>query len=256
MVRPVEHTIATIERAATELVARRHTRRQGAALAESCRPTDNASALAIQRAVTRLLDADIGGWKCALPSPGKLVLAPIYRDTIQTASPCPVRARDGILRVEPELAYVLACDLPVRDQPYTPADVDRAIARTHLALELLESRYTDHHAVSFFDNLADGLVNQGLFLGPAVNDAADCGELALQVGSANALLQGRHPDGNPRLPLYWLVEYLRSQGEGLLAGQVVITGSYAGSLPLAMATEVRIGYGALGMLSVCFKADD
>ena len=248
--------MANIELAATELVARRRSGRHGAALAEACRPTNLASALAIQRAVTRQLAAKIGGWKCALPSPGKRVLAPIYRDTIHTASPCPVRVRDGILRVEPELAYVLARDLPARDQPYTPTDVDSAIARTHLALELLESRYTDHHAVSFLDNLADGLVNQGLFIGPIVDDDADCGELALQVGSANALLQGRHPDGNPRLPLYWLAEYLRSQGEGLRAGQVVITGSYAGSLPLAMATEVHIRYGALGTLSVCFKADD
>ncbi|MDY7575188.1 fumarylacetoacetate hydrolase family protein [Actimicrobium sp. CCI2.3] len=251
-----EDDIARIELAATELVARRRTRRQGAALAEGYRPTDVAAALAIQRAVTRQLAADIGGWKCALPSPGKLVLAPIYREAIHTASPCPVRVRDGILRVEPELAYVLARDLPARDQPYTPADVDCAIARTHLALELLESRYTDHHAVSFIDNLADALVNQGLFLGPVVDDDADCGELALQVGNANSPLQGRHPDGNPRLPLYWLAEYLRSQGEGLRAGQVVITGSYAGSLPLPLASEVRIRYGALGTLSVCFKADD
>jgi 2-keto-4-pentenoate hydratase len=253
---PVEQTSATIERAATELVARRRTGRPGVALEEGTRPTDVASALAIQRAVSRQLEADIGGWKCALPSSGKLVLAPIYRDTIHTASPCPVRVRGGLLRVEPELAYVLGRDLPVRDQPYTAADVDSAIARTHLALELLESRYTDHHAVSFFDNLADGLVNQGLFLGPTVEDDTDCGELALQAGSASSLLQGRHPDGNPRLPLYWLAEYLRSQGEGLRAGQVVITGSYAGSLPIAIATELHLRYGSLGTLSVCFKADD
>ncbi|MFT5533777.1 MAG: 2-keto-4-pentenoate hydratase [Candidatus Paceibacteria bacterium] len=256
MALPAARAAAAIELAAAELVARRRANRQGPALAEGLRPTDSASALSIQRAVTRQLDADIGGWKCALPSPGKLVLAPIYRSMIHRTSPCPVRVRDNVIRVEPELAFVLAHDLPARAQSYTPTDVDSTIAQTHLALELLDSRYTDHHAVSFIDNLADGLVNQGLFLGPMVNDTAGSGELALQIGSANDVLQGRHPDGNPRLPLYWLAEYMRFQGEGLRAGQVVITGSYAGSLPLPIATTVNIRFGALGTLSVCFRADD
>jgi 2-keto-4-pentenoate hydratase len=252
---PAAMTMAAVDLAATELVNRRRAHRQGDALPEHCRPADVTAALAIQRAVTRQLGAVIGGWKCALPSPGKLVLAPLYRQSIHTTSPCPVRVRgDGILRVEPELAYVLGRDLPVRDQPYAPAEIDSAIADTHLALELLESRYTDHHAVDFLDNLADGLVNQGLFLGPLVDDDAGSGELDLQIDGTP--VPGRHPDGNPRLPLYWLANALHSQGDYLRAGQVVITGSYAGNVPLATGVPVQIRYGALGTLSVSFAADD
>ena len=36
-------------------------------------------------------------------------------------------------------------------------------------------------------------------------------------------------DADPRRPLYWLAEFLRQQGIGLRAGQVVITGSLAGA---------------------------
>ncbi|WP_344761911.1 2-keto-4-pentenoate hydratase [Actimicrobium antarcticum] len=241
--------------AATQLFTRRRSREQGPVLQDACRPTDIASALAIQAAVTRLLGAEIGGWKCATPAAGQVVLAPIYQTSIHATNPCPLLVRGSMAQVEPELAFVLGCDLPPREQPYTPADIDAAIVRTHLSLELLDSRYLDHRAVSFLDNLADGLVNQGLFLGPQIDPAGECGTLALQIGSTNETLAGHHPAGSPRLPLYWLAEYLRSQGQGLRAGQVVITGSYAGCIPLPIGQDVAIRYGELGTLTVCFQSD-
>ena len=51
------------EAAASQLVAARLARRPGARLAESCRPRDNETALAIQRRVGELLHFDVGGWK-------------------------------------------------------------------------------------------------------------------------------------------------------------------------------------------------
>jgi 2-keto-4-pentenoate hydratase len=252
-------TPAQIAAAAAILLDRRQSREQGGALPDACRPLDIDSGFAVQAGVTAGLGLGISGWKCALPSPGRTVAAPLYAGSIHDTSPCPVIVRNGQVRVEPELAFVIAHDLPVRDTPYTAADVDAAISRTHMALELIDSRYVDHKAVAFPDNLADGLVNQGLFIGPQVDtDAASrATDIALRIRAPQAeerTLAGHHPDTHPRAPLYWLAEFLRSRGDGLRAGQVVITGSYAGAVDVPPATDLEIVYGELGSLHVHFTA--
>lgn len=243
--------------AAAILVARRGSGEQGPRLPESCRPADLDAALAIQAAVTAQLGDRIAAWKCGLPAADRVVLAPIYAGTVHTNAPCALWVRAGQARVEPELAFILGHDLPVRESPYTPAEVDAAVARTHLALELIDSRYSDADNASFADNLADGLLNQGLFIGPEVDArqarAASAMPLRITVASgATNELAGRHPNGDPRAPLYWLAEYLRSTGRGLLAGQAVITGSYAGCIELPLEQDIAIRYGELGTLTVRF----
>lgn len=246
--------------AATILAARRRCGEQGPRLPEPLRPLDVDAALAIQAAVTAQLGAGIGAWKCGMPAAGRVVAAPIYASTIHTVdtgSPCAVWARAGQARVEPELAFILGRDLPARDSPYTPAEVDAAIVQTHLALELIDSRYSDSADAGFVENLADGLLNQGLFIGSQVagESAAATSEMALRISLENGgeiHLAGRHPDLHPRAPLYWLAEFLRSKGQGLQAGQAVITGSYAGSVDLPLGQNIAIQYGDLGMLTVRF----
>lgn len=251
-----------VQTAATILAQRRLQGIQGPGLPDGIRPTSLDEAMAIQRAITPLMGDSVGGWKCGTPGPDKLVVAPIYACTIHRQSagmPCPVWAHEGAVRVEPELAFVLGQDLPVREEPYEPHEVDAALAATHLALELIDSRYEDPGVLSFADKLADGLVNQGLYIGPAVNDDAAAQLRAMPIGvrihgGAEQVRAGQHPDPLPRLPLYWLVEYLRDQGVGLVAGQVVITGSYAGTFPLPIETDVVMRYGDLGAVSVRFEA--
>lgn len=243
--------------AATILAARRKNGEHGARLPESCRPLDIDTALAVQAAVTNLLGERIGAWKCGMPAEGRVVASPIHAGTIHTASPCPAWAHAGQVQVEPELAFILGHDLPARDLPYTPAEVDAAIARTHLALELIDSRYSDPAAASFSENLADGLLNQGLFIGPQVDDEQACttGTMAIRVTHADGReidLDGRHPNADPRAPLYWLAEFLRCKGQGLQAGQAVITGSYAGTFSVPAEQDIAIQYGTLGMLKVHF----
>lgn len=244
--------------AATELATRRKTGVQGPRLPLPLRPLDVESALAIQALVSRQLAGDIRAWKCGLPADGKPVVAPIYSGTIGQSNPCAAWARGGKVRVEPELAFVLAHDLPARSAPYTAEEIDAAIASTHLALELIDSRYSDPEQADFLENLADGLLNQGLYIGPQVDAerARVASELAIDIRTGAQevnRLQGRHPAGQPRAPLYWLAEFMRSAGPGLQAGQAVITGSYAGSIELPLAQDITIQYGDLGALTVHFS---
>ncbi|MDB5838396.1 MAG: hypothetical protein JWQ23_348 [Herminiimonas sp.] len=243
--------------AATILAARRRSGEQGPRLPERCRPLQVDTALAIQAAVTKQLGDRIGAWKCGMPAESSVVLAPIYTGTIHAASPCAAWAHAGQVRVEPELAFILGRDLPARDAPYTPADVDAAIARTHLALELINSRYSDPADAAFAENLADGLLNQGLFIGPQVHGekARGAGMMAIRMNletGQEVQLEGRHPNADPRAPLYWLAEFLRRNGQGLQAGQAVITGSYAGSFEVPVEQQITIRYGDLGVLTVRF----
>jgi len=246
-----------ISSAAGILAARRKCGEQGARLPEWCRPSDVDTALAIQAAVTEQLGDPIGAWKCGLPAESRIVMAPIYAGNISIDSPCYVRARAGQVRIEPELAFIVGHDLPVRDVPYTPAEVDAAIARTHLALELIDSRYSHPDDAGFAENLADGLLNQGLFIGPQVDDdeARAISNMTIRVIlelDQEIRLDGHHPNGDPRAPLYWLVEFLRRRGQGLQADQAIITGSYVGSFNVPVGQNIAIRYGDLGVLKVCF----
>jgi 2-keto-4-pentenoate hydratase len=61
---------------------------------------------------------------------------------------------------------------------------------------------------------------------------------------------GKHPDGHPLRPLYWLINYLAERGEPLRAGQIVTTGSYAGVLEVPLDTPLTFKYGDFGSLSL------
>ncbi len=253
--------------AAKILVERRINGSQSDRLPEHCRPQNLEQALAIQSAVTEQwceqMDDSIGGWKCLLPPEAKLVVGPIYTRTIDSVPPVSLwvkNSADGVrARIEPELAFFFGQDLPPRTGPYTPAEVDAAIARTHMALELINSRYADPASCEFPEMLADGLVNQGLFIGPQVDSASARGASSFTVTMtcANGEVierQGQHPNTHPRAPLYWLAEFLRSRGEGIVAGQAVITGSYAGVIEVPLNTDIQIDYAGLGSMQVSFTA--
>ena len=155
-------------------------------------------------------------------------------------------------------SFCFAQDLPPREQPYTAAEVDAAISRTHLALELINSRYSDPSQCTFPEMLADGLVNQGLFIGPQVDSdlARNASEFAINLHQNGELCvhHAKHPNTHPRAPLYWLAEFLRSQGQGIVAGQAVITGSFAGVLEVPMDTDITLDYVGLDKMEVSFKA--
>lgn len=252
------------QEAAAILVERRQTGVQGDRLPESCRPTDIPQALAIQQAVTEqwceFMNDSVGAWKCLLPVSDKTIVGPIYTRTIDSVAPVSLWPKPGtsdIARIEPEFAFFFGKDLPPRAEPYTPADVDAAISRTHLALELMNTRYIDPSQCEFPEMLADGLVNQGLFIGPQVDSelARNTSEFTLNVryNGENHTHHAKHPNTHPRAPLYWLAEFLRTQGQGIIAGQAVITGSFAGVLEVPMNTDIHLKYGDLGEYEVSFR---
>lgn len=251
-------TTAQCDMAARHLLAARRARQSGPRLAEFCRPTELEDALSIQRRVQELLGAKTGGWKCSVPTAERAIsCATIFLSAIARTSPCPVIASSGVVRIEPEIAFVLGRDLPPRTAPYGEAEVCAAIAETRLVLELLDSRYADPAAVTFPELLADHVSNQGLFVGPVLADALrrQLDSFAVAVETPDATLHtraGRHPDGHPLRPLVWLANFLASRTEirGLKAGAIVTTGSYAGALEAPTGTPLQVRFGNLGEIGV------
>ncbi len=250
---------AAQESAAQFLLAARQSGRPGPRIDEAARPADVADAIAVQRRVTDLLGMTVGGWKCSVPTAERsIIAAPIFTPTIQHRSPCTLRVTGAVARIEPEIAYVLARDLPARAQPYSGSDVRTAVGSVHMALELIASRYAEPKTVTYPELLADFIANQGLFVGPAVDAPGDRAleGFPIAVHAGGALLtavDGKHPDGHPLKPLVWLANYLATRGDHLRAGQVVTTGSYAGIIDVPLDTPLTVAYGDFGLLAVTLQ---
>jgi 2-keto-4-pentenoate hydratase len=258
------------QRAARHIVAARSARTAGERIDPSQRPTNVEQALAVQRIVTRLMlgeppdapyekiAAGIGGWKCSLPNAERSIsAAPILASTVQRGTHCTLVPRAGMAAIEPEIAFELARDLPPRELPYSEAEVRAAIGDARLVLELIASRYVEP-VVSFPEMLADHVSNQGLYVGPVVQNGVDLPlariELSVSAGTTSLEKEGKHPDGNPLLPLYWLANFLSTSGQGLRAGQIVTTGSYAGIVTVPLGTTVTVRFGDLGSIETLFEA--
>ena len=246
----------TNEMAAQHLVAARRARKPGERLPENCRPETVDDALAIQRRVGELLNETVGGWKCSLPKADRHIVAPIFASTIYTQSPCEVLHDGPAVEIEPEIAFILGRDLPVREKSYTEEEVRNAIRETRLVLELMGCRYAETSSLTSLELLADSFKNQGLFLGPVLPDGLnrqlESFPVRIDGGSAYSLdREGKHPDGHPLRPLYWLANFLR--GKELCAGQVITTGSYAGIIKVPVGVPLTITFGDLGKIHVTFS---
>jgi len=244
------------ETAAQFLFAARNSGRPGARIPAGARPADIAAALAIQNRVRELVGLPVGGWKCSAPSePRPISCAPIFAPTIFRTSPCPVITGGGTTKIEPEIAFVLGRDLPPRATPYSEDEVRGALREARFVLELMGSRYAESTGISFPELLADSVSNQGLFVGPIVNDALsrplEAFPITVRRNDETLMAkEGKHPDGHPLRPLYWLANYLARRGDHLRAGMIVTTGSYCGVIDAPLDVPLTIMYGDLGSLAV------
>lgn len=249
------------EKAASILAAARRQGTQVERLPVDLRPSTVDEGFATQRKVSDVLGRESGAWKCALPTAGKVIAAPICADLIYRSVECSFSTRSvqSTVKAEPELACFIKRDLPPRRYAYSEAEVLDALGDVHLALELLGSLYSQPASLTFPELLADGLFNAGLVIGPRVEfpDGATPHHLPAEfaisltaAGEAPVRLESRHPDGNVLLPIVWLANFPSERGLGLQAGQAVITGSYAGALELPLGRQLDIGFGALGILPI------
>jgi 2-keto-4-pentenoate hydratase len=240
----VSQTIS--QRAAALLVSARETGRPIQDLPDALRPTSVAEAYAVQVEAARLT-GPIGGWKVVLPPAG------------ETPKAAPIAARQvlaqdgrwataGSARLEVELALSFKSDLPRRARPYERHEVSAAIGDAHVAFEILGSRFIDRRSISPLSVLADGQVNAGMAVGPAIAPwpELDAAHLAMSL-SVDGKLEASTDRGasNDQVleAMTWLANHAAEHFGGVSAGQTVLTGARIGpvEVPTATTAEARSG---------------
>lgn len=246
--------MSAYQQAAQELLNRRQAGTKAPRLDESFRPTSIDDSLMIQGEMAKV--ETVGGWKCLLPpEEGKIIAAPIFN--VQQGSVVELFEDKQTARVEPEICFVLAKDLPAQAADYSEAEIIDAIASAHMALELMQSRFADDAGQSFYESLADCMLNQGVFIGPEIDKAAaittNSVKITVTQGEEVRELDGKHPNARAVDGLIWLVNYMSKRGVGLKAGAAIITGSFKGIVNMNFDVETHIAYEGLGEYQVTFK---
>lgn len=256
-------TIQKFTETAQQLLARRVPGTKAYGLADAFKPTTIEDALVVQQEMIKLRSDSVAGWKCLIPlAENKIIIAPIFSDTVRKGEQCEIMKDNGKVRVEPEIAFVLNKDLPARDTDYSEAEINDAIGSCHMALELIQKRFSDDAEVEFPELLADGLVNQGVFIGPEIDKAlaftASNFKLSFKQTDENGevseqVFDGVHPDPLPQLPIYWALNFMTKRGTTFKKGEAFITGSYAGVVEVDFDKKTDIEYTGIGSYTVVFK---
>ena len=257
-------TLQKFTDAAQQFLTRRTSGTKAYSVDNAIMPNTTEEALIVQQEIIKLRTDVVAGWKCLLPlAEDKTIIAPIFSETMQKGPQCWLMQDNEKARIEPEIAFVLNQDLPARDKGYSEAEIDAAIGSCYMALELIQSRFTDDCDVLFPERLADCLSNQGLFIGPEIDrrTAYKANEIVLSITQTQAngerseqTFDGVHPDPLPQLPVYWAINFMTKRGTNFKKGEAFTTGSYAGVITLDFDKLTTIDYDGIGSFDVTFKA--
>jgi 2-oxo-3-hexenedioate decarboxylase len=215
---------------------------------------DLAAGYAVQR-VLREAAGPLAGWKLGVTSRAKQaqvgVSSPVFGflpgagsldlgeplDTGQLIQP----------RCEPEIVFVLGRDLA--GPHVTAADVLTDSSGVAVGIEVLDSRYRDYRftmADVVADNTSAGRFVVGAPVPPAGIDLRLVGVVLEKNGEVVATASGAASLGHPAAAVAWMVRTMAADGEGLRAGQVVLSGGLTAAVPVApgdvvVATIDRLG---------------
>jgi 2-keto-4-pentenoate hydratase len=154
-------------------------------------------------------------------------------------------------KIEAEVAFVLGSDL-VGENP-SWSEFIQAVAFALPALEIVDSAITDWK-ISLADTVADN-ASCGLYvLGdqPSPLGAVSLGNLGMQMsinGTTVSVGTGAACLGHPLRAAYWLAQTLANLGEGLHAGQVILSGALGPMVPVKAGDVVLADLGHLGSVS-------
>jgi 2-keto-4-pentenoate hydratase len=226
-------------------------------------PPDKKAAFAIQSAVREKLGWTHAGWKIGCtseraqkalktdgPFPGPLYAERLYKSGVHLET-LPENSRT----TEPEIAFTLARDLPVRDRAYSVDEVLAAVASVHPAIEIVNPRCPKgfDDVVEWY--IADGGLNHALVLGDPVKPLSreDYAKVKVNV-SVNGQQKysgiGANALGGPEQALTWLANDLNAKGLHLRAGDVVTTGVITEVFDTTLGDDVAATYDKLGTVKV------
>jgi 2-keto-4-pentenoate hydratase len=199
----------------------------------------------------------LAGWKLGVTSRAKQAQvqlpAPVYGhlDTADALDPGELLDTSPLIqpRVEPEIVFLLGRDLA---GPHVrAADVLAATAGVAVGLEVLDSRFRDYR-FTMADVVADRVSASRHLVGapmpPAGLDLRLVGVVLEKNGALVATAAGAASMGHPASAVAWLVRALAAEGEGLRAGQIVLSGGLTEATPVTAGDVVTATIDRLGSL--------
>jgi 2-oxo-3-hexenedioate decarboxylase len=154
-------------------------------------------------------------------------------------------------RAKPEIVFIIGKDLS--GPAVTAADVLAATASVATGIEILDCRYAGTQ-VTVPDLIADN-ASAGRFLvgSPVPLDGIDLrlvGVVLEHNGQVAGTAAGAAALGHPAAAVAWLVRSLAAAGEGLLAGQVVLSGGLTDAVPVRPRDVVVASIDRLGSVEL------
>ena len=213
-------------------------------------------------AVQRVLQGQAGplvGWKLGVTSRAKQaqvgVDAPVYgflagANALDLGAPLDTTALIQP-RAEPEIVFVMGRDLAGRY--VTATDVLSATSGLAVGIEILDSRFVDYRftmADVVADNTSAGRHLVGTPVPPAGVDVRLVGVLLEKNGRLVGTASGAASLGHPAAAVAWLVRQLAVSGDGLRAGQVVLSGGLTAATPVTAGDVVSVSIDRLGTVEL------
>ena len=230
-------------------------------------PTSLEEAYAIQAEVTRLSGHAVRGFKVGSTSKEAQQLlgttepasGPIL-DPYLLASPAAVPIVAAQMpAIEGEFAFRLGRTLPPREAAYTHTDVADAVEAVAGAIELVGTRIAGGLAgKGRFLVTADGGVNIALVTGRWTTDwrrlDLKTHRVAMRInGKLLGQGEGARALGDPMNVLVWLANQQSRFGRGLMAGDIVSTGTCTGLDRVAPGDRAVADFGSLGQVELTLQ---
>jgi 2-keto-4-pentenoate hydratase len=216
-------------------------------------------------AVQRLMRDDAGtqvGWKLGVTSRAKQqqvnVDEPIRgflaaAHQLDLGEPLPV-AEHIQPRCEPEIVFVLDRDLG--GESCTGAQVLAATRGVAVGIEVLDSRFLDYR-FTMPDVVADNTSAGRFVMGPLTPvggiDLRLVGVVLEHRGEVVATAAGAAALGHPAAAVAWLVRSLAADGDGLEAGQIVLSGGLTAAVPVTAGDSIVVTIDRLGVVELACR---
>ncbi|WP_028935720.1 2-keto-4-pentenoate hydratase [Pseudonocardia spinosispora] len=204
----------------------------------------------------------IAGWKLGVTSRAKQaqvgVSDPIYgflpaAGALDMGAPLDTSALIQP-RCEPEIVFVLGRDLA--GPRVTAADVLAATSGVAVGIEVLDSRFRDY-SFTMADVIADNTSASRFVVGAprpeAGIDLRLVGVVFEHNGVVVATASGAASLGHPAAAVAWLARQLATEGEGLLAGQIVLSGGLTAAVPVTPGDVVTATIDRLGSIELACR---
>jgi len=160
--------------------------------------------------------------------------------------------------LETEFTVRLKTDLPFREESYTHAEIGTSISSIIPSFEIVGARFEGELAGAGYRLIADGGANIATVLGSEIGEwrGFDLTDYPVSLslngksvceGSTSALLWDHVFDA-----LAWLVRQPAISERGLLADDIVMTGTCTGITPLSQGDRVVADFGEMGEVRAAF----